>query len=367
MYPAPSPVYPRYRQPLATPAAAVPQLGAPAPERPRRPRPSGRQRLDLSGERGAELRGALASVQEICPEFAPAQLLRLGTESVLLAGSLGRRPVVAKCALSAGAAEKVRREIAAHRIFVRHRPPVRVPRLVGADSGSGTLVMEFIPGRAASTRRHPLNAPAVADLRALFAGVRRLGEWAPPGDDFGPAVNYHALLGRCHSLGMLTDRDLSDLRALLHGLRGRDGALPQQFCHGSVYPSQAVLSPAGPALLGWSTAGWYLPGRDLATLWAVLGTAPVARRQLSRLAQLEGPQQRDAFLVNLMLVLTREIRECEEAIHRAMRAPGPDPAAAASRPAGSLAFGEERRLLLRRLHDDLALTRRAVRAAVGTR
>ncbi|WP_103528695.1 aminoglycoside phosphotransferase family protein, partial [Streptomyces sp. SM12] len=345
MYPAPSPVYPRYRQPLTAPTgAAVPPGAVPHPERQRRPRPPARQRLDFTGERGARLRAALNAVQEICPDFVPAQLLRHNDASVLLGGAIGRRPVVAKCALTPAAAERVQREIAAYRIFVRHRPPVRVPRLIGADSGSGTLVMEFIPGRVASTRRHPLTAPVAGDLRAVFAGVRRLGEWEPPGADFGPGLNYPALLSRYHSLGLLTDRDLGDLRVLLHGLRGRDGALPRQFCHGAAYPSQAVLSPAGPALLGWSSAGWYLPGRDLATLWAVLGAAPAARRRLSQAAQLEGPEQRDGFLVNLMLVLTREIRECEEAVHRAMRAPAPDAAAAGSRPAGTMAFGEERRL-----------------------
>jgi hypothetical protein len=337
---------------------------APPPRRPARP---ARARLDFSGERGARLRTALTAVQEVCPEFVPAQVLRQGTGSVLLAGSIGRRPVVAKCALSAAAGERLRREIAAYRIFVRHRPPVRVPRLIGADSGSGTLVLEFVPGRAAAARRHPAVPLGSTDLRAVLAGVRRLDGWAPPPEAFDTTVNYPAMLGRYHSLGLLTDRDVDDLQTLLHGLRARVGGEPRQFCHGAAYPSQVVLSPAGPALLGWSAAGWYLPGRDLATLWAVLGDSPAARRQISQAAQQAGPDHRDAFLVNLTLVLTREIRLCEEAVQRAMRAPGPDAGGAPARPAGAMAFGEEQRLLLRRLHEDCALTRRAVRAAVGTR
>jgi hypothetical protein len=36
-------------------------------------------------------------------------------------------------------------------------------------------------------------------------------------------------------------------------------------------------------------------------------------------------------------------------------------------PPGSAEAGEEQRLLLRRLHDDCAMARGAVRAAVGTR
>jgi hypothetical protein len=94
-----------------------------------------------------------------------------------------------------------------------------------------------------------------------------------------------------------------------------------------------------------------------------LGDAPLTRRRISATAQAAGPRGRDAFLVNLMLVLTREIRRCEEAVQHAMR----HPAAVPAEERGGLAYGEEQRLLLRRLHEDWSLARRAVRAAVGTR
>jgi hypothetical protein len=368
MYPAPAPVFPRHRPAVSAPFPALPQPVGERPPRARRPgQQPARARLDFSGEHGARLRTALTAVQEVCPDFVPAQVLRHSGRSVLLAGSIGRRPVVAKYALSAAATERMQQEIAAYRIFVRHRPPVRVPRLVGADSGSGTLVLEFVPGRAVAARRYPAAPLGGGDLRAVFAATRRLGAWTPPPGAFGTAVSYSALLGRYHSTGLLTDRDVDDLQALLHGLRIRPGGLQlREFCHGAAFPSQMVLSAGGPALLDWSSAGWYLPGRDLATLWAVLGESPGARRQISQVAQQAGPDHRDAFLVNLTLVLTREIRRCEEAVQRAMRAPETDGAAAA-RAAGGMAFGEEQRLLLRRLHEDCALTRRAVRAAVGTR
>jgi hypothetical protein len=86
----------------------------------------------------------------------------------------------------------------------------------------------------------------------------------------------------------------------------------------------------------------------------------VARRQISQLAQTQGSASRDAFLVNLMLILTREIRTYETAVQRTMRSTAP--------PTQTMAgAGEEQRLLLRRLHDDCGMARRAVRAAVGTR
>lgn len=137
-----------------------------------------------------------------------------------------------------------------------------------------------------------------------------------------------------------------------------------QFCHGDALLSNILISPAGPVLVDWEHAGWYLPGYDLATLWTVLGDAPAARRQISQIAQSAGPASRDAFLVNLMLVLTREIRTYETAVQRSMHESAPTPAGGQP---GGVPSGEEQRLLLRRLHDDCQMARKAVRAAVGTR
>jgi hypothetical protein len=323
-------------------------------------------RLDLSGAQGAQLRTALASVQRICPEFAPVQVLRRSGRAVLLVGTTGRSTAVAKCLVdkSPAWAERIRHEIAAYRSFVRHRPPVRAPRLIAADPENGTLVIERMPGRVAALQRHPVEAPPRADIRAALGAVRRLNSWRPPAGTFDAPLDYAARITRYHELGLLTDRDLGDLQKLLHGIAhaaGRQGM--GQFCHGDALLNNVLLSPAGPVLVDWEHAGWYLPGYDLATLWSVLGEAPAARRHISQIAQSAGPASRDAFLVNLMLVLTREIRTYETAVQRSMRETAPAPAAHP----GAVPTGEEQRLLLRRLHDDCQLARRAVRAAVGTR
>lgn len=320
-------------------------------------------RIDLSGPQGGQLRTALASVQRICPEFAPVQVLRRSGRSVLLVGTTGRMTAVAKVLLdhSPEWRERYRHEIAAYRAFVRHRPPVRVPRLIAADPENCTLVVERMAGRVAALQRHPVEAPPRVDLRAALGAVCRVNQWRPPADLFGTPLNYARRIARDYELGLLTDRDLGDLQKLLHGARQSGAGL--QFNHGDALLSNLLLSPAGPVLLDWEHAGWYLPGYDLATLWTVLGDAPAARAQISRLAQSAGPAARDAFLVNLMLVLTREIRMSETAIQRSMTASS----AAQPLPAGALSSGEEQRLLLRRLHDDAGMARRAVRAAVGTR
>ncbi|NGO69922.1 aminoglycoside phosphotransferase family protein, partial [Streptomyces boncukensis] len=330
-------------------------------------------RLDLSGPQGARLRAAIVAVHRICPDFNPVQLLRRHGRTVLLAGTAGRNSVIAKCLLDHSAAwvERFHHEIAAYRAFARHRPPVRIPRLVAADPDACVLVVERLPGRPVAAQRHPFESPPRGDLRAVLSALCRVNLWQPPVPLFKQPVDYAARISRFHELGLLTDRDLGDLQKLLHGLarpRERGGA-PWQFCHGEALLTNVLLSPTGPALVDWEYAGWYLPGYDLATLWSVLGDAPLARRQISQLAQTAGPAARDAFLVNLMLVLTREIRRYETAVQRTMRdpaPPAPGAAGSAGRP-GAMPTGEEQRLLLRRLHDDCGMARRAVRAAVGTR
>lgn len=349
------------------PGAPVPVLG--------RPRRAGGPvagplsgRIDLSGPQGAQVRMAIVSVQRICPEFNAVQVLRRSGRSVLIVGTTGRATAVAKCLLDHSPAwtERFRHEIAAYRAFVRHRPPVRVPRLIAADPENCTLVIERMPGRVAALTRHPSEAPPRADVRAALGAISRVNAWRPPAGLFDAPLDYASRIARYHELGLFTDRDLGDLQKLLHGLAvagGRQGM--GQFCHGDALLSNILLAPTGPVLVDWEHAGWYLPGYDLATLWAVLGDAPVARRQISQLAQAAGPAARDAFLVNLMLVLTREIRQYETAVQRTMRETAPA-ASAQDRP-GPHFSGEEQRLLLRRLHDDCAMARRAVRAAVGTR
>ncbi|MGE6737994.1 aminoglycoside phosphotransferase family protein, partial [Streptomyces sp. NPDC059900] len=262
--------------------------------------------------------------------------------------------------------ERIQHEIAAYRSFVRHRPPVRAPRLIAADPEDCTLVIERMQGRVAALSRHPVEAPPRADVRLALNAIRHLNRWRPPQELFGRPLDYGKRISRFHELGLLTDRDMGDLQKLLHGIAHSSGQhATWQFCHGDALLSNILLSPPGPVFVDWEHAGWYLPGYDLATLWSVLGDAPVARREISQLAQEQGPAARDAFLVNLMLVLTREIRTYEMAVQRSMHdaaptAPGPGhPGAGQS--------GEEQRLLLRRLHDDCQLARRAVRAAVGTR
>ncbi len=122
-------------------------------------------RIDLSGPQGAQLRTAIASVHRICPEFAPVQVLRRSGRSVLLVGTTGRSTAVADVLDHSSIwAERIGAE-SRHRSFVRHQPPVQVPRLIAADpnrfrprdradAGAGGRAAAA-PGGGAAPRGHP--------------------------------------------------------------------------------------------------------------------------------------------------------------------------------------------------------------------
>ena len=200
------------------------------------------------------------------------QLLRRSGRTALLIGTSGRAPAVAKCLLdhSPAWAERFRHEIAAYRTFVRHRPPVRVPRLIAADPESCVLVMERMPGRVVAAAAAPARSrPPARDVRAALGGVlagSTCGGRRPA--SFDAPLDYPARIGRYHELGLLTDRDMGDLQKLLHGLAhaaGASSATATPCC-----PTCCSPRPV-PSLVDWEHAGWYLPGYDLAVLWSVLG------------------------------------------------------------------------------------------------
>ncbi|MFE5584862.1 hypothetical protein ACFQ87_26620, partial [Kitasatospora sp. NPDC056531] len=145
--------------------------------RARRPgQPAGPDRIDPSALQTPAVRAALASVARICPAFTPRQVLREGSRHILVAGTIGRAPVVAKClapqAVRSEYFEQLvadfHHEVAVYRAFVRHRPPVRLPRLVAADHDRCVLVVERGPRQRDAPEKPPTPPPPPPEAPALL-------------------------------------------------------------------------------------------------------------------------------------------------------------------------------------------------------
>jgi hypothetical protein len=95
-------------------------------------------------------------------------------------------------------------------------------------------------------------------------------------------------------------------------------------------------------LVDWEFAGFFLQGFDLAMLWVLLYSTPAARDRIRDIIRRTGEKGETLFLVNLAVVLTREIR-----IHRELP-PAPT-----------------RDALLATLWEDWTAVRGEIRAAFG--
>ena len=221
------------------------------------------------------------------------------------------------------------------------------------------------PGGGAA-RGIPSEAPPRADVRAALGAICRVNLWRPPAGLFdapldyaGPASPATTSWG-CSPTGIwATCRSCCTAsRTRAAGRAWGSSATATRCCPTSCCPRPARC---------WST-GSTRAGTCRATTWRRCGRCSATpRRRGARSASSPrpaGPAARDAFLVNLMLVLTREIRTYETAVQRTMREPAPAERAGASRRgrrrrgAAAAAAPAARRLR--------AARRRAVRAAVGT-
>lgn len=88
--------------------------------------------------------------------LAVVDVLRQTTKSLLVAGTLAERPVVAKVVLDDDPfwIGKLGHEIAVYQIFAHNEPPIRVPRMIHADDAR-LLVLERLDGRPLDSDRYP--------------------------------------------------------------------------------------------------------------------------------------------------------------------------------------------------------------------
>jgi hypothetical protein len=287
-----------------------PRKGSPAGRPPAEGRPASLVPDGLSGSPAAARPAPmglppamLAALTAQCPGLRVDRVLPYGGKSVLAVGYVGEQPVMIKT--SAGADElwrlRQQHEIAVYLIFAKHPPPVRVPRMFWTD-GESVVVMERLEGTSLDVGRYPRRLLTEQEIHATTGLVRRLHDWRPLPGGFLPVFGYPTRIARYHAAGYFGDAD----RRALDGLLARCGE-PSQLNHGDPLPGNILRTPGGEwALLDWEFTGLFLPGFDLAMLRILLAQSPTAPGHIEDIVAETG--QRDAYLVNLAVVLSRERR-----------------------------------------------------------
>jgi phosphotransferase family enzyme len=265
--------------------------------------PEGKQ-ADVApgGPPGERVPPGLAALARQFPGLKVEEMLRHDGKSLLAAGHAGDQPVIIKVLADGDPSwrHRQRHEIAVYQIFAKHPPPMRIPRLVHTD-GHRIVVMERLEGTTLGSGRYPrvLTGPEVLAAAGL---VGQLHRWQPLPDGFRPVFVYHDRIVRYQAAGYFT----ADDRRALERLLDRCGP-PRQLNHGDPLPGNMLRLPSGEwALFDWEFTGLFLPGFDLAMLSVLLAGTPGAADLLGDLACRAG--LRDAYLVNLAVVLSRERR-----------------------------------------------------------
>jgi Phosphotransferase enzyme family len=242
-----------------------------------------------------------------CPDFIAGRVLRRSSKSLVLAGSVRGQQVIGKVLLDRSAfwRERFEQETEAYRYFTEHPPPFLVPRLIEASEACGLLATERVEGQPLAPGRYPDGPLGVEDVDAVLSTIGKVGGWTPgDGAPFQRVFDYPARLGRYRRLGLLGDDEHTRLTSLVSDLADSSWG----FCHGDALLSNFLRVEGGCALVDWEFAGFFLRGFDMALLWTLLEATPHARERIERVAQAGGAGDQAAFLVNLAMALTREIK-----------------------------------------------------------
>ncbi|MFC7345092.1 phosphotransferase, partial [Saccharopolyspora griseoalba] len=174
-------------------------------------------------------------------------------------------------------------EIRTCKAFSEHPPPVRVPRLVHADSHR-VLVVEQVPGTVVDTERYPEHSLDEATVDASLAAVTGFARWTPPPGALQPVFDLADRVERYHHQGWFTDTDRDALHALLRQLPA-----PAAPAHGDPLPANLLRTENGTvALLDFEFTGLFLPGFDLAMLHTLLAATPGAQQRIEELVTEQG-------------------------------------------------------------------------------
>ncbi|MDQ1647759.1 MAG: hypothetical protein QOJ50_3943 [Cryptosporangiaceae bacterium] len=268
------------------------------------PAPRGRSRLNepdqaLANEAGRRFTG-----------FVAESVLHRSPTSVLLSGAVWEEPAIAKILVSASPLwrEAMAREIDAYRTFARHKPPFRTARLLDADERLPGLLLEHLDGERISASRYPSDEVPPRRLAAVLTAVTRVEDWRPPLAAWPRMLDYESRLDRYRRTGLLGAELHNHLTDLLD-----EAGEPTFFSHGDLAPPHVLrrlddYKEGDYAFVDWAFAGLFLPGFDLAKLWAHLRATFGARSEIEALARARGETAWNAFRVNLAVVVLQELR-----------------------------------------------------------
>lgn len=246
----------------------------------------------------------LAGIDGIPAGFTARRLLSRRGAVAVLAGEWWGRPAVCKLAVGGNltAASTLTREIKIYEYFQDTPPPLGVPKLLAADAGLGTLVLEHVSGRQLGIRRVPENIE-LAPLSRLLAEIRTFDTWAGGrAVAANLAVDYPTRLSRIYA-----ELERAE-RATLMLVAQRAADAQPTLGHGGLDVTNCLVSDAGFTYVGWGAAAGYLPGFDLALLWVTLGLITGPRRAIQDIVVTQPPAYRASFWLNVTLLLARELR-----------------------------------------------------------
>jgi len=146
--------------------------------------------------------------------------------------------------------------------------PGSVPRLLGQDTASGALAMEFLPADRYRLWKAELHAgradPAfAAHVARALAGIHAATAADPAVAAEFPTDNIFYDI-RLEPYLVATARVHPDLTDALHALVSATQANKRALVHGDVSPKNILVGPGGPVFLDAECAWWGDPAFDLA-------------------------------------------------------------------------------------------------------
>lgn len=245
-------------------------------------------------------------LHQLAPDMRLRAPLRSTGKSVLAEGTYDNQPAIAKHLVDTAPlwAAHFAREAAALHTFTHTPPPIGAPRLLAAWPEKFLIIMERLPGTVFSTQRHP-PAPLNPLLRdGLLDQLQALSDWTGAcGDPWNQSQDYTERINKyTHTHQILSIEDAYHLTRALDGLT--DNFRP---AHGDLIAANVLVSQDVLRLVDWEYAGSYLRGYDHALLW-VTATRDVATRAAIKERLTTSRKGHQAFLVNTLLLLAREIR-----------------------------------------------------------